>query len=40
VTASGGRDGRTRQIDVAFTALNSSVATSNTTTCTDSRPAS
>lgn len=40
VSASGGRDARTRQIDVAFTALNSSPDTSSDTTCTDGRPTS
>lgn len=39
VTASGGRNGRSRQIDVSFTALNSSLATSNETTCTEGRTA-
>jgi hypothetical protein len=38
--SAGGRDAQTRQINIAFTALNSSPDTASDTTCTDGRPAS
>lgn len=40
VSASGGPDARTRQISIAFTALNSSAGTANDTACTEGRPTS
>ena len=40
LSATGGPDGRQREIDIVFTALNTSPATSSDTTCTEGRPAS
>lgn len=40
VSASGGRDARARQINIAFTALNSTPDTASDTACTDGRPSS